>query len=152
VASPFPGIASAVKTVLDGISNMPTTVVRKRDVVLARDAPPGSPLCVISYAGEGAEDWATTGNGSTDLGTIGTAYGIWISIYRDNRADVASSATNPDLLAAIQALNKGSLSGAGTVWNTELQPHEEWEEGDFGKANERSRFRMLFQAAELRNG
>lgn len=139
-----------MKTVLDGITGMPTTVIRKRDVFKARDTPP---LCVISYGGEGAEDWATTGNGSTDQGTVGYAYGIWISIYRTNIGDVANSSTNPDLVDDIkEALNKGSLSGVSEVWDTEFQQHEEWEEGDFGKAKERTRFQMAFRAAQLRNG
>ncbi len=40
------------------------------------------------------------------------------------------------------------MDGGGAEW----EGWEEWEEGDLGKATERTRFLMLFQAAKLRNG
>lgn len=150
MASPFPSIVSAVKTVLDGISGMPTTVVRKADVVLARDT---FPLCVVSYAGEGAEDWAVTGAGGADQGDIGKVYSVRIALYRVNQADVAGSATNPDLVDAVkEALNRGSLAGVAAVWDTELEAHEEWEPADFARGGEVTRFRLYFRTGEARNG
>lgn len=150
MASAFKPICDAVKTVLDGVSGAPTVVVRKRDVVRVRDT---LPVCVVSYGSDAPAGWATTGNGTTDLGTIGKTYAVVVAIYRANLGDVADSATNPDFVqVAKQALNTGTLSGVSSVWLTELQAHDEWEGQPFKDGVEVSRFVLLYDTAESRIG
>ena len=150
MASQFKPIADAVATAVAAVTGAPTTVVRKRDVVKPRDT---LPICVVSYGADADAGWATCGDGATDKGTIGKAYSVVIAVYRSNLADVADSATNPDLIEAIkQALNVGTLSGVSTVWSTALETHDEWEAQPFGESAEVSRFVLHFGAAESRVG
>lgn len=150
MASPFPPIAAAVKTVVDGVSGAPTTVVRKRGAVRSRET---LPLCVISFGDEGGEEWATLGAGSAEQGGIGKTYSILISVYRENAGDLDTTlTTNPDFIdAAKEALNKGSLSGVSSVWDTALEAHEEWEGQEFREGAEVSRFKLWFRTSESRN-
>lgn len=151
MSSVFKPVCDAVATVLATISGAPTIVVRKTDVVKARDVFPASPLCIVSYGTDAPAGWGTIGDGASDYGTIGKAYSVVIAVYRANLADVDDSATNPDFIqAAKQALNKGTLTGVSAVWNTEIESHEEWEKQPFGQGAEVSRFALLFDSAELR--
>lgn len=150
MASVFKPITDAVATALTGVSGMPTVVVRKTDAMRARETPP---ICIVSYGNDAPAGWATTGDGNTDLGTIGKTYSVVVAIYRTSLADIADSATNPDLIeAAKQALNGGTVSGVSNVWSTELESHPEWESQPFGQGAEVSRFAVHFEAAESRIG
>lgn len=149
MASPFPSIAAAVKTVIDGVTGAPTTVVRKRGAMRRRETPP---LCVISFGGEGKDEWATMGTGTADQGGIGKRYAIDIAVYRDAGGDLdVNLSTNPDFIdAAKEALNKASLSGVSSVWDTNLEEHDEWESQPFRDGAEVSKFRLWFQTSESR--
>lgn len=145
----FNTIATAAKTAIDALSLGISTVIRKDGVLLTRDTPP---LIVISLAADNGEQWATTGNGTTDQGTVGREYVLGIEVYRANQADIAADSDNPDIFQTVKrALNKGSLASATTVWDTRLVENEMWEPGPFAKGGEVSGFALVFGSAEVRN-
>jgi hypothetical protein len=144
-------IASALKTLADGVSGMPSGEVRKTDVVHPGDT---LPFFVIAYQTEYPEDWAVCGAGGTDRGSIGMAYEFVISIYRAGSGNVTSGATtNPNLLEDLrEVISKGSLTGATTVWAIELQNRPQWEDAGFADMAEVSRFFVRVGSSEARNG
>ena len=146
----FDTIAGAVKTVIDGLALGVTTVVRKDGDVYEADA---LPLVVISLANDQGEEWAVTGDGSTDTGTVGRGYVITVGVYRDTQAELQTGvATTPDYFQAVKrALNKSSLAGASTVWDTRLTTNAMWEGQAFREAGEASAFQIEFGSAEPRN-
>lgn len=113
-------IATALKTVVDGISGMPTSYVRKSDAARARDT---KPVAVIAYMDEAPDEWAALGAGGTDRGSIGMGYDFAVTIYRVNPGNISSTlSVNPDILEDLrQAINTGALAGATTVWAVELR-------------------------------
>ena len=149
----FNDVANAVKVVLDTITGAPTTIVRKNDATHPRDSS-SFPLCVISLGADEHEQWATTGNGTTDQGTIGIGLTIVISVYQKCLGDIQSNMTvNPTFFEdAKQALNKRTLSGVASIWNTTVQTNQAWEQQDFSEGYEVSQFTMTFMSGELRNG
>lgn len=147
----FNTIATQVKSVIDALSLGVTTVIRKDAVIYEIDT---LPLIVISLVTDLGEEWATTGDGSTDQGTVGRGVTIGISVYRANAGALQSDlSANPDIFQSVKrALNKGSLSGASTVWDTRLRENELWEGQAFRDGDEVSEFAMDFGSAELRLG
>ena len=147
----FNTIATSVKTVLDAVAAAPTTVIRKRDIVHKFET---LPIATISFGGQDYDEWAALGPGSsTDQGSIGKAYAIWVSVYRENAGNLDTTlSTNPDFFqAAVRALNKANLSGASEVWNTQVETNEAWESQPFRDGAEVSRLRIIFQSSEVRN-
>jgi hypothetical protein len=144
-------IATALKTLVDGISGMPTSYTRKADVKWGRDA---LPVCVISFQVETPDEWGVCGAGGSDRGSIGMGYDFTIAIYRKSPGDIGTTlTTNPDILEDLrQAINAGSLSGATTVWAMELRNRPQWEPSDFADGAEVSRFNVHVGSAEARNG
>ena len=144
-------IATALKTLVDAVSSMPTSYIRKSDVRRARDT---LPVTIIAFQSETPDEWAVMGAGGTDRGTIGIGYDFSIALYRSNPGNIATTlSTNPDILEDLrQAINKGTLTGASTVWTIELQNRPQWEADEFGEGAEVSRFRVHVGSAEARNG
>ena len=147
----FNTIATQAKSVVDALSLGLTTVIRKDGAVYESDA---LPLVVISFAGDLGEEWATTGNGTTDQGTVGRGVALEFGVYRETQGELETGlSTNPDYFQSVkQALNKGSLTGASTVWDTRLRTNELWEGRAFGQGGEVSSFQLEFGSGELRNG
>lgn len=145
----FNTIATQVKAVIDALSLGLTTVIRKDGTVYESDT---LPLVVIAFAGDLGEDWATTGDGSTDQGTVGRGVTLEIGVYRETQGELQTGLSdNPDYFQSVKrALNKGSLSGASTVWDTRLQSNEMWERRSFDRG-EVSAFQLDFGSAEVRN-
>lgn len=146
----FNTIATQAKAVIDALSLGLTVVIRKDGVIYEADT---YPLVVISFAGDMGEGWATTGNGSTDQGTVGRGVTLEIGVYRDTQAELQTGMdTNPDYFQSVKrALNKGSLTGATTVWDTRLTTNEMWEQRAFRDGGEVSSFQLEFGSAEVRN-
>jgi hypothetical protein len=146
----FNTIATAVKSVVDALSLGLTTVVRKDGSIYESDS---LPLVVISFAGDLGEEWAATGNGSSDTGSVGRGVALEVGVYRETQGELQTGVdTNPDYFQSVKrSLNKGSLSGASTVWDTRLRTNELWEGRAFGQAGEVSSFQLEFGSAEQRN-
>lgn len=144
-------IATAIKTVVDSVSGMPTSFIRKADVLRTRDTPP---IVVIAPQDQTPDEWAALGAGGTDRGSIGIGYGFVVAIYRINPGNISSdTTTNPDILEDLrEAINQGTLTGASTVWCVGLRNRPEWEESDFASGGEVSRFYLHVDSAEARNG
>jgi len=146
-------IATAAKAVLDAIPGFPTTSIRKENTVHARDTITSS-LCVISFGDEQLQPGVATFGDSTDKPTISKVYGLVFSLYIVNPGNIETTlSTFPDfVLAAKQALNTATLSGASTVWNTDLVENPAWENQAFKDGVEWSEFGINFYSAEARNG
>jgi hypothetical protein len=148
-------IATAAKAVLDGLASFPTTQIQKENAVHPRDSIASS-LCVISFGTEQLmPGMATFGTGS-DKPTVTKIYGLVFSLYLVNSplGDVSTDvSTFPDYVQdAKQALNTATLSGASTVWNTDLVENPAWENQAFAQGVEYSEFGVNFYSAEGRNG
>jgi hypothetical protein len=144
-------IATALKTVVDSITGMPTSDIRKSDVFQSRDT---APLALIAYQDETSDEWAALGAGGSDQGSIGMAYEFAITIYRVVSGDISSGlSTDPDILEDFrQAVNKGTLTGASTVWGVEWVQRPIWESDVFATGGQAARARVKVNSGEARNG
>ncbi len=151
MSSLFVPIANAVRTILAGLPDSPTVVVRKDDAMFGRESPP---LVVVTMGDENEEQGLSGAGTSTDQGDVYKSYQIGITIYRLCNADIDVNLTqNPDyILAAKQALNRAGLTGVSGVRDTRLVAHPEWEHQMFGQSAEVSRFGIVFFAWETRLG
>jgi hypothetical protein len=146
-------IATRAQVVLDALASFPTTDVRKVNAVHPRDSIASS-LCVISFGDEAPDPGVSTFGDATSQPTVGKIYTLLFSLYLVNLGDIEGDLSgNPDfVLAAKQALNTATLSGATTVWNTELVENAAWEGVKFKDGVELSEFAVRFYSAEARNG
>ncbi len=146
-------IATAAKSVLDGLASFPDVSIRK-DGSLHPNEISATSQCVITFGQELPQAAVQTFGTGADKPTIGKIYGLIFSLYLVNLGDIESGMTTfPDfVLAAKQALNTATLSGATTVWNTELIENPAWEGVKFKDGVEMSEFGINFYSAEARNG
>jgi hypothetical protein len=144
-------IATALKTLVDSITGMPTSDIRKSDVFQSRDT---APVCVIAFLTETPDEWAVLGAGGADQGSIGMAYEFAVTIYRVVNGEISSGlSTDPDILEDFrQAVNKGSLSGATTVWGIAWVQRPIWESDAFATGGQAARARVKVSSGEARNG
>jgi hypothetical protein len=155
MASHIYNIATAVKTVISGVNGVPTNIdIRKKDSPHVDDCP----ILIITLGDELEPSFQVMGGGvSGDYGTVGKRYLIGISIYTKNLGDLSTDVDDhPALVLRIkqaidQPLNTGGVPESATVWNTELKDHPEWEQQEFSKGVEVSRFALIFESAEARN-
>ncbi len=152
----FNTIATAVKAVIDGLSLGITTRIRKEGSLQPRDFDGGGltfPLVLIWLKADDGESWATLGNGTSDLGTIGRDVILGVDLYRESQGDITSNQdANPDIFQAIKrALNTATLANASTVWNTRLGTNALWEDMAFSIGGEMSHCDLTFCGAEPRN-
>lgn len=146
-------IADRCAAVVAALASPPAlTQVRKTDAWVRGDA---APACVITMQDEQPDGWATLGDGtSDDRGTWGKSYTIGVTLYRTSGGTlVAGADDNPQMLQDIQrALAQPLLTGAATVWDSELVRHPEFENQAFADGMEVSRFALVFRSAEQRVG
>lgn len=148
----FLKIAEAVRTKLTGIDGAPTTIeIKDNDQVESRQE---DEILVITM-GEDPEVWTVTGAGTgNDFGDVGKAYQIGLSYYHKKLADptVNLDAAPTFVLKSKQALNRPSLTGVPSVYDTTLVENPAWENQEFSKGLQVTRFGMIFLNAEPRNG
>ena len=146
-------IATAAKAILDGLASFPAVSIRK-DGALHPNEISTTSQCVIAFGQESVQAGLLTFRDATGKPTDGHIYGLIFSLYLVNLGDIESNmSTFPDFVkAAKQALNTVTLSGASTVWNTELVENAAWEGVKFRDGVELSEFGINFYSAELRNG
>ena len=140
-ASAMPRSADPRRDLWTTLADLALVYAPNRDT----QAPKGEHNCKI---GE------TFGNGTTDLGHVEKQYEIGVTIYQTSQADIADDLNrNPDIvLLAKQALNRASLAGAPSVYDTDLIVSEAWEHQPFVEGLVVRRFGMIFFSAEPRNG
>jgi hypothetical protein len=146
-------IAESVVAVLANLGGAPDLVeFRKTDVLHPREADElvesDEAGAIIVTAGDVVPFMDLTG------GDVLRKYQIGVSIYKRLGGKFSSEKTvNPDLvLACKQALHRTSLAGASTVFDTDLVESPEWENQAFKDGWEVSRFGVIFNSAEPRNG
>lgn len=146
-------IATAAKAVLTGLSGFPAVTIRKENAVHPRQTIATS-ICVISLGQDVPMPNMATFGDATDKPTITRIYGLIFTLYVVNLGDTESGlSTFPDfVIQAKQALNTATLSGATTVWNTDLVENAAWENQPFADGVEVSEWGINFYSAEARNG
>lgn len=145
-------IANAVVSVEAGLNGAPDTVeFRDNDQVEPREAREivivtvGDPNVIENYSGAGTGD---------DFGGMLVEYPIGVSIYHRKLANPATELTaEPDFVqASKRALNRPTLVGADTVYGARLIASPTWENQDFEKGLQVSRFGVVFLSSETRAG
>lgn len=145
-------IANGVQSVVAALTNVPDVVeVRDNDEVMPRDP---DDIVVITIGDENEIGGVSGAGSGDDYGSVFKTYQIGISIYH---RQLSSPALNLErnialTLAAKQALNRPSLAGAPTVYGTHLVQNAAWENNEFKKGLQVSRFGLLFLSSESRAG
>lgn len=151
MASFFKTIADAVRQVVSTVPGCPQRIeVRDNDQLESREEDD----FVIVTLGEDPEVWGTTAVSSSTLGDVGKAYMIGVTLYHRKIADptVNLNAAPEFVLKCKQALDKPSLAQAPSVYGTQLVENPAWEDQEFTKGLQVTRFGMIFLSAEPRNG
>ena len=145
-------IATAVQGVVAAITGAPDTVeVRDNDQVLPRDP---DDIVIVTIGDETPGDGTSGAGSGDDFGGVFKAYQIGISIYHRQLSDPAANLQRNIALtlAAKQALNRPTLAGAPTVYWCQLVQNAAWENNEFEKGLQVSRFGLLFHSSESRAG
>lgn len=148
-------IANAVVSVIEGLATPPAqTEFRKVDTLTRSDKDlAANILCVVTLSDEQETLFETFGDAS-DLGTIGKAYMIGVTLYKLHAGNIQ---TNIDTLPAMalrieQALNRPSLSGATTVSGCKIVPFQTFSPQGFSDGYECMRGFAVYTSSEPRNG
>jgi hypothetical protein len=148
-------IANAVVAVIEGLATPPAqTEFRKVDTLTRSDKDLASNvLCVVTLSDEQQTLFETFGDDS-DLGTIGKAYMVGVSLYKLHAGNIQ---TNNDTLPAMalrieQALNQPTLAGATTVFGSKIIPFQTFSIQAFSDGYECMRGFAVYTSAEPRNG
>ncbi len=145
-------IAQSAVAVIQAISSPPgLTVLRSTDSLINPDLSNDAnfPMCILTMPNpEGKLEFEAFG------GSIGRSYQIFCSVYRKANAQVQTNTdVVPSLTLAIeQALNLPSLTGASTVYDTQLVPFTQFETWAQKQGFEVSKAAVVFYSAESRNG
>lgn len=149
-------IANAVVTGISGLSPAPAqTTFRKFDsLILADKLNAANIVCIVTLSDEQQVLYETFGNGSTDLGTIGKAYMVGVSLYKFHGGNIQSAIDSLVAMALSieQLLNRPTLSGASTVVDCQMMPFQTFIPKNFTDGYEAMRGYFVFSSSEPRNG